>query len=163
MKATVSKGLQWGGEQPASLHPLIDALLETLPAPGSGWSAQARADWLAMIEMAFNVVYGRAERPKATLEELEALLKEPSTPVKVNADGSVEPLPEQSQHESAGCRFFVDAEGFARGPGGRRVTPEETDGMLYEYRRGTARDRSNVVWADGALGAHSGVEFCGPG
>jgi hypothetical protein len=39
------------------LDPIIDALLEHLPAPGDYWAKDERKRWLAMIELAFDMIY----------------------------------------------------------------------------------------------------------
>lgn len=39
------------------LDPIIDALLEHLPAPGDYWSKDDRSLWLRMIELSFELVY----------------------------------------------------------------------------------------------------------
>ena len=41
----------------AALDPIIDALLEHLPAPGDYWSKDDRALWLRMIELSFELIY----------------------------------------------------------------------------------------------------------
>ena len=50
------------------LDPIIDAMLEHLPAPGDYWSKDDRALWLRMIELAFELVYDDTEQPQATDE-----------------------------------------------------------------------------------------------
>ena len=39
------------------LDPIIDALLEHLPAPGDYWPKDDRKRWLQIIELAFDIVY----------------------------------------------------------------------------------------------------------
>lgn len=39
------------------LDPIIDALLEHLPAPGDYWSTADRKRWLQIMEMAFELIY----------------------------------------------------------------------------------------------------------
>jgi len=45
------------------LDPIVDAMLEHLPAPGDYWSKDDRALWLRMIELAFELIYNDEERP----------------------------------------------------------------------------------------------------
>jgi hypothetical protein len=45
----------------AALDPIIDALLEHLPAPGDFWSKDDRALWLRMIELSFELIYTEEE------------------------------------------------------------------------------------------------------
>jgi hypothetical protein len=40
-----------------ALDPIVDALLEHLPAPGDYWSKDDRALWLRMIELSFELIY----------------------------------------------------------------------------------------------------------
>ena len=47
----------------AQLDPIIDALLEHLPAPGDYWAQDDRKRWLAMIELAFDMIYDDEEPP----------------------------------------------------------------------------------------------------
>lgn len=49
----------------AQLDPIIDALLEHLPAPGDYWAQDDRKRWLAMIELAFDMIYDETP-PEAT-------------------------------------------------------------------------------------------------
>lgn len=39
------------------LDPLIDALLEHLPAPGDYYPTDKRKKWLTLIELAFDIIY----------------------------------------------------------------------------------------------------------
>jgi hypothetical protein len=52
----------------AALDPIIDALLEHLPAPGDYWSKDDRALWLRMIELAFELIYEEEPQPEPTEE-----------------------------------------------------------------------------------------------
>ena len=45
--------------KPPSLDPVIAALLDHLPAPGDDFPDSDRALWIAAIEAAFNLIYGR--------------------------------------------------------------------------------------------------------
>jgi hypothetical protein len=132
-------------------HPLLAATIGTLPPIGQPFAARARADWLAMITMAFNVVYG----PEDAMAQPE---------------GSKPPLaavPKPARAEHAGYDYYVDAEGFARIDGGTRVNAADVPDAeeIYEYRRGPARSRDTIVWADGSQGLPEGASFtfAGPG
>jgi hypothetical protein len=46
-----------GGGSGGGLHPFIRGLLETLPAPGSAWDEQGRADWLQTAASMFKLIY----------------------------------------------------------------------------------------------------------
>lgn len=39
------------------LDPLIDALLEHLPAPGEHWPKEQRQLWLQILELSFQLIY----------------------------------------------------------------------------------------------------------
>jgi hypothetical protein len=41
----------------AQLDPIIDALLEHLPAPGDYWALDDRKRWLEMMTLAFDMIY----------------------------------------------------------------------------------------------------------
>jgi hypothetical protein len=58
------------------LDPLIDALLEHLPAPGDYYPPEKRKKWLTLIELAFDIVY--EDQPLAP-EGMEAQPSEPGT------------------------------------------------------------------------------------
>lgn len=51
------------------LDPIIDAMLEHLPAPGDYWSKDDRALWLRMIELAFELVYDDTEQSHDATDE----------------------------------------------------------------------------------------------
>lgn len=48
----------------AQLDPIIDALLEHLPAPGDYWPKDERKRWLQMMELSFDMIY--VAEPQAT-------------------------------------------------------------------------------------------------
>lgn len=67
-----SSGGNGGG---GDLHPLIQGLLVTLPAPGQQWALQDRLNWLTMASTIFNAIYKNEpdEREiRLTLEERTA-------------------------------------------------------------------------------------------
>lgn len=47
------------------LDPIIDALLEHLPAPGDYWAKDDRKKWLQMMELSFDMIYDDEEPPEA--------------------------------------------------------------------------------------------------
>jgi hypothetical protein len=49
-----------------TLDPIIDALIDHLPAPGDYWSKEDRKLWLQMIELSFNLIYDDEPQPEAT-------------------------------------------------------------------------------------------------
>lgn len=130
-------------------HPLLAATIGTLPPIGQAFTGRARADWLAMITMAFNVVYGPEDAMPAAAE---------------TAKPALAPVPKAAH---AGYDYFVDAEGYARIDGGTRVNPGDVPNgeEIYEYRRGTARSRDTIIWANDTQGLPEGASFtfAGPG
>lgn len=46
------------------LDPIIDAMLEHLPAPGDYWAKEERKRWLTIIEQVFDLIY--VDEPQAT-------------------------------------------------------------------------------------------------
>jgi hypothetical protein len=52
-----------------ALDPIIDALLEHLPAPGDYFSKDERKKWLQMIELSFDLIYD--DQPSETVGERE--------------------------------------------------------------------------------------------
>jgi len=39
------------------LDPIIEGLLDRLPAPGDEWNRQAREQWLQVLRLAFDLIY----------------------------------------------------------------------------------------------------------
>jgi hypothetical protein len=50
-------GSAGSGAGGGNLHPFIQGLLETLPQPGTDWSANERADWLNAAATMFKLIY----------------------------------------------------------------------------------------------------------
>jgi hypothetical protein len=49
-----------------ALDPLIDALLEHLPAPGDYFAQDDRKRWLQILEMSLDLIYDDEPHPEAT-------------------------------------------------------------------------------------------------
>ena len=61
-----------GADGPSQgLHPFIEGLLRTLPAPDSNWPAPARQKWLQAAGNIFDLIYRDDELPKASVEKGE--------------------------------------------------------------------------------------------
>jgi hypothetical protein len=56
-----------------ALDPIIDALLEHLPAPGEYFQKEDRKRWLQLVELAFDLIYD--DQPSESTAELN----EPAT------------------------------------------------------------------------------------
>lgn len=117
------------------MHPLIKALIDTLPAPGTPWSSSARAAWLKMMGTAFEMAYTTAsgEPPKA---------KRGRPAIKIKA---IEPP------------FYIDKDGFARQRGGERINKPDVSGPIVDLR-GESGDIGAIVWADDTRGT-KGVQL----
>jgi hypothetical protein len=145
----------------SELDPLLAAMIAKLPpVPRNSWPADHRAAWLQMMGMAFDVVYGPAvsfAESLSTLSVTNFALKHQTT-----GNGSVAAMPSP---DHAGFDYYVDQTGnVCDAIDGLGVTAEAVgDEMIYDYRRGAARDRSTIIWADGSIGAQPGMNFCGPG
>jgi len=50
-------------------HPVLDALVQTLPKSGDSWDAQGRRQWLTMVAMAFDMAYGADGAVKLKFED----------------------------------------------------------------------------------------------
>lgn len=51
------------------LDPLIDALLEHLPAPGDYFAPEDRKLWLQILELAFKLIYDESPAPDVRDEQ----------------------------------------------------------------------------------------------
>jgi hypothetical protein len=57
-----------------ALDPIIDALLEHLPAPGDYWPQDDRKRWLEMMTLAFDMIYD--DQPPETGESHEPTMRQ---------------------------------------------------------------------------------------
>lgn len=158
------------------MDPLLAALIGKLPPAAGGWHRSERAAWLRLMAMAFDVVYGAEEAI-----DVPSFLSDTPGPTPRSEDHAprapARPAapPQRPPHTVNGQDFYVDKDGFARcdyqfmdgvpvpDPGRRVLASEAAEAeAIYDYR-GTARDRSTIVWADDSVGAIAGMNFCGPG
>lgn len=144
------------------MHPLLKAVVDTLPPQGEAFTAEARAAWLKMAAMAFDVAYGT----EAVTIDLGGLVGRVKVPDEIAA------LVKQSQARAkhAGHDFYIDAAGNAMNADGIAVMRDDipADTMIFDYRvvTGDFRDTDSITWADGQTGITGiagGVSFCGPG
>lgn len=74
--------------------PVVVALLNRLPSPGTFWPLEERLAWLQALEAAFNLIYGREPRPifinaaGVDMERLKDALKQPGR-VMLSMDGII--------------------------------------------------------------------------
>jgi hypothetical protein len=143
--------------------PLIAAVVWKLPRAGEPFPPEARAAWLKMAAMAFDVAYGK-------VEDLPALLPLALERVAVPVAGgpAAEPKPIRQAH--AGHDFYVALDGTACRADGTpaMIGDVPADEVIFDYRpvSGEFRDRDGIVWADGTRGTAGlagGCSFCGPG
>lgn len=151
----------------AKVHPLLAAILAELPARGTVWPSDARADWLRMLETAIDVVYGRSDVARADVARAVSR-KVDETFYGGQAGGSMTAPPANTaKPEHGGHDYYIDNYNCVRrDPGAELVLSAEdvpAGEVIYDYRRGSARDRDTIVWGDGSIGAGPGMEFCGPG
>lgn len=149
------------------MDPLITAMIGKLPERGP-FSGEARAAWLKMMAMAFDVAYGHAEDMPAFLPSSFApgavtWAKPGETP----ADTVARAVTRQAH---AGHDFYIAADGTACNADGVAVLISDVpaDEVIFDYRpvTGEFRDRDSIAWADGARGTTGlapGCSFCGPG
>jgi hypothetical protein len=165
------------------LDPLLAALIGRLPTPGSpamnsGWAAASRVNWLRMMAMAFDSIYGPSGGDILVVDALNerdwpmesrvaraaphgaagpgaekpvmppSPAGEPSAPVTSAAE-----TPSSKRPNGVRPHFYIDRDGYARRyPGDERVTASEAAGWVIYDRRGEAGDLASIVWGDGRQG-----------
>jgi len=117
-----------------ALDPLLASIIAKLPAASTAWPAERRQAWLKMIAMAFDVVYG---------PEGDIAIGAGEEPTAAN----FAPDPRAATE----TRCFIDRDGYARGPTGERIRPNQVTGRLYD-QRGEDGDLGAIIWADGSTG-----------
>lgn len=140
------------------LDPLLAALIGKLPGQGDPFSGEARAAWLKMMAMAFDVAYGVSEDMPAFLPSVVVRSTPAASPTVIKA--------RQSGHD-----FYVDADGSAVNADGIPVLAGDipADTIVFDRRPvpvGVFRDVDGILWADGTRGTAgmaAGISFCGPG
>lgn len=133
-------------------NPLINALVEQLPAPGEAFPADERAAWLEMMEKAFTMAYGGTRVAPA---QKPAAAKKPSARSKARPQAaSRKPAPPVT----AGPAFFIDRQNIARRRGGHRIMPHDVAGILVD-KRGVNGDLATITWADGSTGIPKGLQL----
>lgn len=140
---------------------LIDAVIRKLPAEGAIWPVEQRQAWLRMAVQAFDVAYGVQPGIHIGLEPVvEKVAREnPMPTIEGPAGGgmsdssNVTRLRRPTAAEIAELdepRYFIDAQGFARGPGGVRVKATDVPGdTIIEDERQGEKDLDSIIWADG--------------
>jgi hypothetical protein len=133
---------------PARANPLINALVEQLPAPGEDFPADERQAWLEMMEKAFTMAYGGA---KAAPVPRKPAIQKRRAPARPKLQKPVKPV-------KPGPAFFVDRQHFARRRGGERILPHEVMDVLVD-QRGVNGDLGKIVWADDSTGIPRGLQL----
>ena len=112
--------------------PLLEAVIAKLPARDAGFPATEREAWLKLLVNALDVAYG----PGAAAV--------PAVPVPA-------PRPAQVIMAEARYPFYVDPDGFARGPDGCEIVAQEIRAgeTLWDLRPEGNRELATIIWADG--------------
>jgi len=114
--------------------PLLDAVINKLPARDAGFPATERQAWLKLLVDALDVAYGVAG------DGSHGLL--PSASV----------APAKPPATKVPYAFHVDRDGFARGPHGREIIAQEIPAgeTLWDLRPEGAGNLDTVMWQDGS-------------
>lgn len=122
--------------------PLVAALIAKLPAMGAPFPAEARAAWLKMCAMAFDVAYGAAEDIPAFLGAAKPAA------AAAKAKPAAPPPPDEDEEP----RFYIARDGRAlRDPGAKPVGLNDvpTGETIWDERPAGLRDLDSIVWKDG--------------
>ena len=148
-------------DKSAKADPMIAALLNKLPEPGQPWPIDQRIEWLNMLAMGFNMVFGVADtihigKTNITYNRTEPL---PGAPAGAEASANTGLRPQVAKQHPP--RLFIDKDGFARrDPGGvlrlvdqeyPRIMPGQVDDILFDDR-GELGDLGSITWADNSTG-----------
>ena len=109
----------------SKVDPLVQALIDKLPDPKEGFSAQQQKAWLQMMELSLGVMYGSPPKP------------EPTSKGKPADNDYV---------------FVIDEQGFVKGPDGTRLMPDEVSGTVTDLRPHNEAPIDGITWADGSKG-----------
>ena len=120
------------------MHPIVKALIETIPLEKTPWPASARAAWLKMMGDALNMAF-----PLADGEEPKPKRGRPANKTKA---AKVDPP------------FYIDKHGYARRAGGDRVIAKEVAGYVVD-QRGENGDLGAIVWGDDTRGIPKGMQL----
>ena len=137
--------------QSGAHDPLLSALVDKLPVPGTAWAASDRQAWLEMMARAFDVVYGVAGALPRTASPTPAPKRSPK---KAGRPRPRAPKP----LGPTGPAFFIDRQGFARRAGGDRIMPDEVIDFIVDLR-GETGDLAAIVWSDGSCGVPRGKQL----
>jgi hypothetical protein len=135
-------------------HPVIAALINSLPNPDQVWPEEEQHNWLKMFAMAMQLVYGGkiaeyvadrlADAPEG-LEKLNSVIEKhrPNSIV----DGPAPPV------DTRPAKFHIDQSGFVRNTKtGMAVNLEDVDTDEIFDMRGPESNLDAVTWANGETG-----------
>jgi|GEM_PF-1939976 len=143
-------------DKTAKSDPMLAALINKLPATGEPWPLAQRVEWLNMIAMSFNMVFGQAEpihigttRVNYTRDAV-MMAREASDLVSKIVLDTARPVVAKPNPP----RFFIDKQGYARkDPGGIRIMPGNIDaGEVLFDDRGEHGDLATITWSDDSQG-----------
>lgn len=128
--------------------PLLDAVIAKLPARDAGFPAPERIAWITLLCNVLDVVYGVV--PHVVAARAIPSVTEPELSKPLDAAPGAKSY-----------AFYVDADGFARGPDGNEILPGEIPRgeILWDLRtRDAGRGYlSSVIWRDGTWPAVTGI------
>jgi hypothetical protein len=130
--------------------PLIAALCDMLPAPGSSWPQAERKAWIEMMEKAFTVTYG--------VPPGGASSPAPRAPIAVAPTSTASKRRPKAPPLRIEPAFYIDKQGMARKRGGERVMPAEVAGILVD-QRGMTGDLGTITWSDDSQGIPKGLQL----
>jgi hypothetical protein len=124
--------------------PLLAALIDKLPQPGTAWADHHQLAWLKLMAMAFGNVYGGNV---AALLGGGGASSPADAPPSPPAPTTPKPMPEVSYP------FIIDTEGVARnGRTKKPILPSDVTDTLYDLRGEALADMRTIIWADGSQG-----------
>ena len=136
--------------QSGAYDPLLSALVDKLPVPGTAWAASDRQAWIEMMARAFDVVYGVAGAlPRAASPAPRRSPKKKAARPRPRAPRPLGPT---------GPAFFIDKQGFARRAGGDRIMPDQVIDFIVDLR-GETGDLAAIVWSDDSCGVPRGKQL----
>lgn len=144
----------------ATQHPLMAAMIASLPMQGAQFARDQRVSWLKMIALTLDNVYGAVPTIAIDHAAPVQLSGAPAGAGMADAGGQVVSLDAMREAVApAGEPFkklqrytlFIDKEGYAKHISGERILPSQVNDTLFDLR-GELGDLGAIIWADGSMG-----------